>query len=314
MISTDCDLEDLMATAYLLKNPRVDIKGIVTAGNGASHPEYGAHNVLNLLELIGDPRVPVSLGVRESLTPVGSYPGSWREQADTVAGIQLPRSGVHPVSEKGLDFILNTLSENEEKITLFSMAPLTNIALALQKKPEIKDKIRRIFVVGGALLSSGNLVGKPLGFKNRFAEYYIFLDAKAAQIVLESGVPITLIPIDITEQVPSDPFLQKLSRDRKTPAANFAYEILKPSVQSKKRPREVLWDSIAAVLITNPDVGNYRELKVLVNLRKGPEYGRLIMSTKGYSIQVVTQIDTDQVYDLLLAGLNRPSHLQLPSR
>jgi len=309
IVDTDCDLDDMMAIVYLIKNPRTEVKGITTVGDGLSHWEYGAQNILNLLELIGHPRIPVSLGARESLSAVGSYPSNWRSQADKVSGIELPRSSYHPVAERGPDFIIDIATKSEEKITILSIAPLTNIAMAFEKKPEIKDKIERIFVMGGALLSPGNVVGRPLGFKNHTAEYNIFLDAKAAQSVLDSGVPITLGPIDIAEHVPSQPFYEMLANHRETPAANLVYEILKPSIQSKKRARDYLWDPVTAALITNPDIASYRDLKVVINLRKGPEYGRMIMSNKGTPVQVVTQIDTQVFYEIFLKALNRHPNL-----
>ncbi|WP_420420642.1 nucleoside hydrolase [Simkania sp.] len=309
IIDTDCDLDDMMAIVYLVKNPRAEVKGVTTVGDGLSRWEYGAQNVLNVLELIGHPRVPVSYGARESLSPVGSYPPNWRQQADALSGIKLPRSSVRPIAEKAPEFIIDIVQKHEEKITLLCIGPLTNIALAFEKKPEIKDKIERIFIMGGALLSPGNIEGRPMGFKNRVSEYNIFLDAKAAQDVFDSGVPITLVPIDVIEHVPTKPFYEMIAENRKTPAANFVYEILKPSVKNKKRTREYLWDPVSAVLLTNPNSAQYRDLKLVVNLRKGPEYGRLIMGSKGMPVRVVTQIDTDAFYDIFLKTLNHPPNM-----
>lgn len=309
IVDTDCDLDDMMAIVYLVKNPRAEIKAVTTVGDGISRWEYGAQNVLNVLELIGHPRIPVAYGAKKSLSPVGSYPSEWRDQADKLSGINLPQNSHHPVSELGVDLIIDLLTKSENKITFLCIGPLTNIAMAFEKKPEIKEKVEKIFVMAGALLSPGNLVGRPLGFKNRVAEYNIFLDAKAAQEVFDSEVPITLVPIDIVEHVPSKPFYDMLASDRTTPAANFVYEILKPSTQNKKRTREFLWDPVTAALITNPEIGSYRELRMVINLRKGPEYGQLIMSKRGTPIQVVTQIDTKAFYDIFLRALNRTPNL-----
>lgn len=309
IIDTDCDLDDMMAIVYLVKNPRVEVKAITTVGNGVSRIEYGAQNVLSALELIGHPRIPVAYGAKESSSPVGSYPRNWRNQADQVSGIKLPRSSAQPVSEKAPELISKTVSSLEEKTTLLCIGPLTNIAEAFEKSPEIKDKIERIYIVGGAILSPGNIQGRSMGFKNRVSEYNIFLDAKAAQNVFDSGVPITLIPIDTMEQVPAGPFYSQLTNDRKTPAANFVYEILKPTVQNKKRTREYLWDPVAAVLITNPDIATYRDLKLMINLKKGPEYARLIMNKRGMPIQVAVQVNAEDFYDIFLSTLNRSANL-----
>lgn len=123
VIDTDCDLDDMMAIVYLVKNPRADVKGITTVGNGLSHWEYGAKNVLNVLELIGHPRIPVSYGARESLSPVGSYPPNWRQQADVMSGIKLPRSSVLRLQKKDLTSSLTWL-QNMKKNSLFFVSAL----------------------------------------------------------------------------------------------------------------------------------------------------------------------------------------------
>lgn len=309
IIDTDCDLDDMMTIIFLVKNPRVEVKGITTVGSGISHWEYGVQNVLNVLELIGHPRVPVALGSRESLSFAGSYPPNRREQSDRLLGIHLPQSSYRPLSERGAEFIIDTVSNSQDKVILACIGPLTNIALAFSKKPEIKEKIKHIYVMGGALLSPGNLVGKPFGFTNRTAEYNIFLDAKAAQEVFDVEVPITLVPIDISEEVPYKPFYDMLVNNRNTPAANFIYEILKPSLKNKKRSYQSLWDPVTAALITNPDIATYRDVKITINLRKGPEYGRLLMGSKGNTIRVVTQIHANAFYRLLLETVNRDPNL-----
>jgi len=294
IINTDCSLDDAIAIVYLAQNPRVDVKGIVTVGEGMAHWETGATNILNVLHLIGRSRIPVSLGERKSMSPVGSYPSSWRQQADDFAGIKLPESPYHSAPEKGPDFIIDLISKHEEKITLCSIGPLTNIALVLEKKPELKEKIERIFIMGGALSNPGKLV-----------EYNIFLDAFAAQVVFDSGVPITLIPSDVALDVPPKPFYAMLSSDRTTPSANLVYEILNPSTVL---PRG-LWPALTAALITNPEIGRYRELNLSVNLHKGDEYGQLRMSKEGSPVRALTQVDTQAFYEILLSTLNRNPNL-----
>lgn len=310
IIDSDCDLDDMMAIAYLVNSPRTDIKAITTVGDGSSRWEYGAKNMLNLLELLGHPRIPVSYGARESLSPVGTYPKIWRDQADAVSGIKLPHNPVQPQQERSAELLADIALKSPQKITILCLGPLTNLAIAFRKQPEIKEKIERILIKGGAILSPGDLEGKHMGFQNRVAEYNIFLDGEAANIVFESGIPITLIPIDVIEHVPSKQVYEMISSNRKTPAANFVYEVLKPSGITRKRYRGFLWEPIAAVLLSHPDIGTYRELRLMVYLKKGPEYAKLIMNKRGVPIQVVTSVDTKAFDEIFLETLNRPPNLQ----
>lgn len=309
IIDTDAGLDDLMAIAYLLKTPRVDIKAITTVGDGLSRWEYGAQNISNLLELIGRSHVPVAYGARKSLSPAGTFPTEWRNESDVVGGIKLPENPVKPSRVRAVDLMTEIILKSPSKITLFCIGPLTNIAIALEKKPAIKDNIDRIIIMGGALLAPGNIVGRPQGYRNRVAEYNVFLDAKAASDVFNAGLPITLVSLDAAEHAPvTKAFFDRLANDRTTPAANFVYELLKPYAQAQSRVKDYFYDPLAAVIMTHPEIATFRDLNLTINLRKGPEYGRIMMSKQGAPIQVVTAVNSEAFYSIFLKTLNnRPN-------
>lgn len=239
IFDTDADVDDMMAALYLHKNARVDIKAITTMGDGCARWEYAAKSMSNLLELVGRSHVPVSYGARKSLSPAGTFPVEWRNAIDKVMGIKLPTNPVRPVRERSSDLMTEIIMKSPNKVTLICTGPLTNVAIAMEKTPAIKDNIDRIYFMGGAILVPGNIHGRPEGYKNIVAEYNVFLDAKAASDVFNSGVPVTLIPLDATSHVPiTRQFYDRISGDRTTPAANFVYEVLKPffsKAESNKR-------------------------------------------------------------------------------
>lgn len=311
IVDTDASIDDMMAILYLLKTPRIDLNAIVTTGTGVSHIEHGGTNLSNLLELAGRPNVPIAYGSRHSLSPIGGYPSDWRKEADTVGGIKLPYNSVQPVRDRGIDYLTNLIMRNPTKTTILCLGPLTNIAMALEKTPELKDHIERIYILGGAILTSGNLVGRPQGFRNQVAEYNIIIDAKAADQVFSSEIPITLTPLDAAEHVPiTKEFFEQLSENRKTPSANFVYEVIKPYTNLSNLTRSYFWDPLAAVLVAYPEVATYRDLKLTVNLKKGPEYGRVMMTKVGTNVQVATNIDAKAFYTIFLETLNRKTNLK----
>lgn len=305
IIDTDAEIDDMMAILYLLENPRVDIKAITTMGNGMSRWEYGAKNISNLLELVGRSHIPVSYGARKSLSPAGTFPVEWRNDVDKVMGIKLPTNPVQPIRERSSDLMTEIIMKSPNKVTLFCIGPLTNVAIAMEKTPAIKNNIDRIYFMGGAILVPGNIIGRSQGYKNTVAEYNVFLDAKAASDVFNSGVPITLVPLDATEHAPiTKQFYDRITDNRTTPAANFVYEVIKLYVQRPRAVRNYFWDSLAAVVMTHPEIAIYRNLNLIINLRKGPEYGRIMMTKQGPTIQVVTGVKSPAFYTIFLDTLN----------
>lgn len=122
---------------------------------------------------------------------------------------------------------------------------------------------------------------------------------------------MTLIPLDITQGVPiTKEFFEQLSNERKTPSANFVYEVIKPYTERGKRSKSHFCYSLAAALMTHPHLATYRDFKLTINLRKGTEYGRIMVSKTGQNIQVPTLVDRSAFYKIFLETLNRPPHLK----
>ncbi len=308
IIDTDVDMDDMMAILYLLKRPDIAIKAITTAGDGMSHYKYGVPNLQNLLQLAGHPKIPVSYGVKKSLSPAGEFPAAWRAAVDNVGGIKLPKNPNPPSKLSSADLMIDTLILASGKVSLLCIAPLTNLAIALTKNPAIKDKIERVYIMGGAVHVPGNIVNNLAGYQNKVSEYNLGLDAKAAEMVFESGIPITLVPLDATRFVPiTQVFYKKLGKVKRTPSADFVYQIIKPFAASQKGVQEYFWDPLAATLITNPEIGRYKVLSLKVNQVKGPEYGQVYISPQGNPVKVYLSVDPEKFYSLFLNSINRPN-------
>ena len=306
IIDTDCAIQDMMAILYLLNCIQVDIQAITTVGNGMSRLQYGTRNVLNLLELAGYSDIPVAYGAQTSLSPAGFYPLEWRKQTDHVMGIKLPDNPKSPVLLPSWQLMVDMIVNSRDKLSLLCLGPLTNLAIALEKAPAIKDNIKDVYIAGGAVTCPGNLVGRPQGFKNLAAEYNIFLDAQAAHRVLQSGLNVVLIPLEIARSVPvSHTFYQKIKIERHTSACNFVYEILNPFKGREKKLETPLWSPLAAALMMHPEMGRSQKLKVNLNLKKGPEYGKIIMDKSGgYSLRIFTDVNVCAFYNTFLRTLN----------
>ena len=113
-------------------------------------------------------------------------------------GPDLPAPKIELQPQHGVDYIIQTLMNSEPKtITLCTLGPLTNIGMALVKEPKIADRVAEIVMMGGAYFEVGNITPA--------AEFNIYVDPEAADIVFKSGIKITVLPLDVTHQIQSTP-------------------------------------------------------------------------------------------------------------
>lgn len=193
-IIIDCDPgnDDAVALLMALASPELDLLGVTTvAGNVPL--SLTARNARIVVEISGRHEVPVFAGADKPLLrpPIGA------EYVHGQSGIDGPRLAEPTLalaSDNAVDFITRTLREKPAgSVTLCALGPLTNLALALMQAPEIAARIGEIVLMGGACFAGGNVT--PC------AEFNIYADPHAAQVVFRSGAPIVMLPLDVTHQV-----------------------------------------------------------------------------------------------------------------
>jgi purine nucleosidase len=193
IIDTDPGQDDAVALLLALASPEdIDIAGIVAvAGNvPLAHTERNARRIV---DLAGRSDVPVHAGCARPLARrlVTAEHVHGRTGLD---GVDLP-DPVTPLGDRhGVDFIIDTLLDADPgSVTLATLGPLTNIAMALVKAPEIVPHVREIVMMGGAYFEVGNITPA--------AEFNIFVDPEAADVVLTSGIPVVMAPLDLTHRM-----------------------------------------------------------------------------------------------------------------
>ena len=197
IIDTDPGIDDAVAILLALAAPEeLEVLGIVAvAGNlPLAATERNARRVC---ELAGRIDTPVYAGcARPLLRPLATAGHIHGETGHD--RLLLPEPTMPLQTQHGVDFLVETLRAAEAgTITVCALGPLTNIAMALVKAPEIAGKIGQLVVMGGACFELGNVTPA--------AEFNIHIDPEAAAIVLASGIPITMIPLDVTHQVLATP-------------------------------------------------------------------------------------------------------------
>lgn len=189
VIDTDPGIDDAAAILLAVASPRIELVGLTTVA-GNSPLSVTTPNALRLLELAGVPSVPVAAGAdRPLVQPPPTDRSASVHGEDGLGGVLAVAPAARPVPRHAADFIADAALEST--ITLVAIAPLTNVALALALHPELEGRIDRLLVMGGAR-REGNMTPA--------AEFNIWADPEAAARVFGAGIPLTLLPLDITHQ------------------------------------------------------------------------------------------------------------------
>jgi len=297
VIDTDVGSDDIMAILYVLMRPELDVKAITVSGTGVAYCEDGTRHTLGLLALAGAEDVPVACGREEPLQGRSAFPTSWRYGAKEFPGLALPEGGT--VSKlSAVDLLISTVESSPQKVVLLAAGPLTNVAEALQKSPELVNNLEMVYVMGGALDVPGNVI------KNDVAEWNIWVDPRAANLVFESGAPVTLVPLDATNQVPTTVFFyDALKQHRTTPEATAVYELLTGS-PSIYRGGTYFWDPATAAILVDESLASFATRRLSVVEEGREEQGHVIEGEGGAEVKVATSIDARRFMQDFLSTLN----------
>ena len=303
IVDTDMAADDWFALLYLLQHPDADVLAITVTGAGEATCPIGAENALDLLTLTGDIRVPVACGQNEPLEGAHVFPQAWRDDSDRMSRLSLPDNPIAADERGAVALLIDTLNEASSPVTVITLGPLTNVAQALTEAPEITAKIERIVIMGGAVEVPGNV--QPVIADNPYAEWNIYVDPTALDIVLNSGVPVTLVGLDATNQVPVTPaFFRTLGRDRTTTAANFVFEALEKSFDMIQSEQRSFWDPLTVAATIDPSLMTTQTMPMRVITAEGAESGRTAVNESGQPVEVAVGVDADRFEQAFLNVLN----------
>ena len=191
IIDTDPGQDDAVAILLALASPEIDVLGI-TAVAGNVPLRLTEKNARKICELAGKQEMKVFSGaIRPMVRPLVTA-----EEVHGKTGLNGPQLAepTMPLQEQhAVDFIVETLMREESgTVTLCALGPLTNVAQALNREPKIAPRIKQIVLMGGGFFEGGNVTPT--------AEFNIYVDPHAADVVLKSGIPIIMMPLDCTHK------------------------------------------------------------------------------------------------------------------
>jgi inosine-uridine nucleoside N-ribohydrolase len=298
--------DDWLAILYLLKHPGIQVSAITVTGAGLAHAGPGARMARDLAAVAGQPRIPVGLGHETPLGAGHEFPAEWRAGVDSLQGLRLPANPapLSPLSAPAL--IAATAQAAPAPLTVLALGPLTNLAEALATEPALKERIDVVYYMGGAVDVEGNIASSNVGIDNRHAEWNIYCDPLAADIVLRSGIPVVLIPLDVTNLAPvTTSFHLRLSARRNTRAAAFASEILTSYARYLDNGGFYFWDPLTAAILTDESLARFVTRRLGVVQTEGPDCGRLISDAAAPALRYADWVDVARFEALFLDVLNR---------
>ncbi|WP_085992234.1 nucleoside hydrolase [Oceanobacillus senegalensis] len=190
ILDVDTGIDDALALAYAVHSPELNILGVTTTFGNTSVSE-ATRNTLQLLQLLGAENIPVFHGVEETFT--GRKPAektTWIHGENGLGNAQLPPARKQVENMKAHDFLISTVHSYPNDITIITTANQGNLARAIQKDPEIVHLVEDVILMGGAVTVQGNTTP--------YAEANIYHDPEAAKFTFQSGIPMTLVGLDVT--------------------------------------------------------------------------------------------------------------------
>ena len=306
IIDTDPGIDDSVAMllAFAARAELVVLGIAAVAGNlPLAQTERNARRVC---ELAGRADIPVYAGcARPILRSLATAEEIHGETARDRLLLPEPTMALRPLH--GIDFLIETLRGTAAgEIALCALGPLTNIAMALVKAPDIAGKIGELVIMGGAGFELGNVTPA--------AEFNIHVDPHAAAVVLDSGVPITMIPLDVTHQVLTTPPRLDALRGLGN-RCGAAVAALLDAFEKKRRPKfgsraRALHDPCVIAYLLQPALFGGREVNVAIETQSPLTMGMTVVDWWGVTgrrpnVRWMNSVDAGGFFDLLVEKLAR---------
>jgi inosine-uridine nucleoside N-ribohydrolase len=315
--------DDGWALALALKSPELKILGITTvAGNGEVHKETA--DALRELEILNRTDVPVYMGSNRPLVHQKSdwdttTHGKWWSDEPPAP----PPGGFAKIqAQRGnaIDFIIRTVDENPGQITIIAIGPLTNIASAIRQDAAFAKNVKQINVMGGSI---GMLDGGA-GNVTPNAEFNFWVDPEAAQVVVQSGIPVNLTGLNVTRKTDfatdymnqilavDSPFTRLLKERQQQAAAAGRNPGRNPNANpGVTRSGRSMFDELTVATVIDPTLVKSRQLYVDVDINHGPNYGVSVGGPKPWEggedakpISVQYDVDSERFMDMFVQRIN----------
>jgi inosine-uridine nucleoside N-ribohydrolase len=302
IMDVDTGVDDALALALAVRHPDVTLEAVLTvAGNVGL--DLTTRNTLRVLDWLGASDVPVASGADRPLSGVVVDAGHWHG-LDGLGGARLPDATrqAHP---DAVGYLIDRVKTEPGEFTLVCVGPLTNIALALTRWPELARSVREVVLMGGAAHLPGNVT--PV------AEFNIYADPAAAAIVFQQPWRVTMVGLDVTNQA----VLTRAERDAlaqlTSPEVVLVGEVTRHLFEIRGAEAIALHDPLAVAVAIHPDLVTTVERAVQVETRGEHTLGQTVVDFRPHAptapptqTRVALEVDVPRFRALFFSTLGLP--------
>lgn len=285
------DVDDAMALALAVKSPEIDIEGVTTVYGDV---QLRARLAKKLLTLGGDSDTPVYAGIEKPLLHNREifWPGHEGE------GVLTDNDDLTIASQHAVDFIINTVMHHPGEVTLVPIGPLTNIASAIIREPEIVENVKEIVLMGGVTRLGDNGAELP------FIEHNIKCDPEAASLVFSSGAPITMVGLDVTMKVSITKNDKDQLRASGKPLNEALANLIERWLNVIRQDRCTMHDPLAVSLLIDRSLVRTRKMRVHVEYDPCNPSGQTIaVSADNGNVAVCLDVESERFHQMFLERL-----------
>ncbi|OCA88090.1 nucleoside hydrolase [Bacillus sp. FJAT-27225] len=300
ILDVDTGIDDAMAIVYAARASEIELLGLTTCFGNTS-VEGATRNTLQLLELLGREDIPVSMGAH---TPWKR--GHLKEPAvhihgeDGMGNHSLPLPKIEPTGKHAADVMAENVLRYPGEVTLICVGSLTNLALAIEKEPAIIEKVKRVVVMGGAATVKGNITPH--------AEANIYTDPEAADFVFQSGLPVTMVGLDVTMQTLLPKEQLEEWQNIGTPLSGFLYQIVgfyMNAYLTQGINGCALHDPLAVGAVIDPAFIKTKPMHIRVDCSESETIGKTVsLPGEAPNIEVALEVDAERFNQHFLSLVN----------
>lgn len=306
IIDTDPGADDVVALFLAMASPEAfNIRAITTVA-GNVRLDKTSRNARLAREWAGREDIPIYAGAGRPLVRAPIYAADVHGE-EGLAGVQVHEPKKPLAEGNAVQYLIDTLGNAKpHSITLAMLGPQTNLALALIQQPQIVTGIKEVVVMGGAHFNGGNIT--PV------AEFNLYADPHAAQVVLASGVQITYLPLDVTHKIiTSEARLKQLAAVNNSVSkqvVDILLAYIKHDMDVYGMPGGPVHDASVIAYLLKPELFSGRRIHMSIDSREGPTFGQTVADWYGVlnqpaNVLWVNQGDAQGFFDLLSARLAR---------
>jgi inosine-uridine nucleoside N-ribohydrolase len=288
IIDTDPGVDDAVAILMALASPDVEIVGLTTVGGNVSLAR-STRNALALLQAAGRGDIPVARGAARPLRGRYTYAPQFHGPGGLSSRLPEPTTG--PVAEGAVQFLYDQLTRQPGEAVLVALGPLTNLARLLRERQTALEQAKNIVVMGGAVNTPGNVTPR--------AEFNFYSDPVAAEIVLSSRLPVTLVDLAACRQVGISRE-QALGLRSAHPLGRLVLDLLQGWFQREpSRQRFEFYDPLALAIALEPAIATFVKVDLDVGLEENESWGETCETGGPGEIALPSAVNVTRFFGLL---------------